>query len=168
MCGLQWEDIDFEHSTVAIRRSIEQIGTDAQPKDPKTGKARVIPMPPSLVELLQREQAVSKAKWVCVNTSGTMLKPNYLGHCWTRMKKRAGVTITMHELRHTYATELINRGVPGKAVQQLLGHSSMSTTMNIYAHVLQTSLDKAAEVVESAFFGPCVTNVSQQEESEEI
>jgi integrase len=56
--------------------------------------------------------------------------------------------ITFHGLRHTSATLLISDGVPMRAVSAVLGHAQASTTANIYAHVLEESLDQAAGAIE--------------------
>ena len=54
--------------------------------------------------------------------------------------------ICMHALRHTYATRAIERGVPPKVLQQLLGHVSIKTTMDRYVHVTYDSMEKAVQL----------------------
>lgn len=62
-----------------------------------------------------------------------------------RLAARSGVTFTVHMFRHTYATELLRRGVPPEVVQKLLGHASITTTTTTYAHLKVEDLRRSLE-----------------------
>ncbi len=58
-----------------------------------------------------------------------------------------------HDLRHTAATVLLSQGVPVKVVSELLGHSDISTTLRIYAHVIEGAQEQAVSVMDKLFHG---------------
>ena len=68
-----------------------------------------------------------------------------------RLLAQAGIEkpVRFHDLRHTCATLLLGKNINSKIVQELLGHSTITTTLNIYSHVLPTMQDQAAEAMES-------------------
>jgi integrase len=67
--------------------------------------------------------------------------------------KRAGLpTIRFHDLRHTFATILLSRGTHPKIVQEMLGHATISQTMDTYSHVLPNMQDEVAVEMESVLF----------------
>jgi integrase len=71
-----------------------------------------------------------------VNDIGDLIKPNYITQHFEQVLKKNGLRkITFHELRHNCASLLLKSGVPMKEIQEWLGHSSYSTTANIYAHL---------------------------------
>ena len=94
----------------------------------------------------------SDPQLVFASTIGTPLDPsNLVGRSFKPLLKRAGLPdIRFHDLRHTCATLLLSEGeVPVKVVQEILGHSSVSITMDIYSHVLPDMQEKAAAVMDS-------------------
>ena len=66
-------------------------------------------------------------------------------------RKRTGVTVSPHEIRHGYATALYEAGVDFKLAQKFLGHAQLSTTMDIYTDILDTRIDKVAAQMDAAF-----------------
>ena len=69
---------------------------------------------------------------------------------WTRIRERAGLNdVRLHDLRHSFASLLVNNGVPLYTVQKLLGHTQLKTTQR-YAHLSEETLAEAAEVVGTA------------------
>jgi integrase len=72
-----------------------------------------------------------------------------------RIKERSGVRedLCFHDLRHTCATLLLREGVNVKVVSEMLGHASITITLNIYAHVLPDMQDSAANAMEAALGG---------------
>ena len=79
---------------------------------------------------------------------GQRLKPNTLSAGFKRMLKKAGLRdIRLHDLRHSCASLLLANGVPMKQIQEWLGHSDVSTTANIYAHLDYQSKVSSAEAM---------------------
>ena len=131
LLGLRWEDVDLSVGRINVRQSYvrEEFGT------PKSGKPRLIPLGDDVIEAL-RFQRHDRGPLVFCDYHGKPLTPSLLMSPLTRALKRAGLrSVGWHVLRHTFASHLVMRGVALKVVQELLGHSSIETTM-IYAHLM--------------------------------
>jgi integrase len=87
------------------------------------------------------------------NQTGSPMNPSNLrNRSFRRIKQRSGVRedLCFHDLRHTCATLLLSKGVNAKVVSEMLGHASITITLNIYAHVLPDMQDSAADAMEAA------------------
>lgn len=132
--GLRWTDIDFGAKRVTVARSYKLA--------PKSGKARHLPLPSSLVPLLEewRTRCPKTAdKLVCpvLNRGRWQMSSEKATHCLRLLLKAAGcrlLTRGWHALRHTFASQYLMAGGSIAALQQMLGHASVETTM-IYAHL---------------------------------
>ncbi len=81
---------------------------------------------------------------VFCNQYGSFLRPDRVRKQFQKLLAEAGLPyMRVHDLRHSAATLLISMGVPVKVVQEILGHSNISTTLNIYSHVLPGMQDEA-------------------------
>jgi site-specific recombinase XerD len=131
---LQWSDIDLERQTVTVQNK-EDFRT-------KSGKSRVVPMNPPLATMLTEMQTALHA------FDERVFKVNYwtLGQDFRKAVKRAGLDgrVTLHMLRHTFASFLIMAGVDLRSVQLMLGHHDVSVTM-IYSHLSTGHLAKTVE-----------------------
>jgi integrase len=90
---------------------------------------------------------------VFLNETGSILNPSNLrNRSFKRIKARAGVRedLRFHDLRHTCATILLEQGVNAKVVSEMLGHASITITLNTYSHVLPDMQDTAADAMEAA------------------
>ena len=158
--GLKWEDVDFANKCLYIRRSVGRVGTyGIIEKEPKTKSGlRKIMLPDFLIAVLkqhqqrQQEQKEKKgAAWknsgyVFCNSKGNFYHEENLMKNYKRLLKRADLpAIRFHDLRHSAATILISMGVNPKVVQELLGHGSIMTTLNTYAHVLPSMQQDAVQ-----------------------
>lgn len=89
-------------------------------------------------------QFVRGTSFVFGTLDGTVRNPGDIGEKWSKTLKKAKAALpglshlTIKGIRHTHATQLLEAGVPGKVVQERLGHSNISTTMDVYAHVTAT------------------------------
>jgi integrase len=104
----------------------------------KTNKARVIPLTTEARQALRRQQQIhSHMPW------GSALTRSQFNHAWEQVRKAAGLEdVRLHDLRHTFASRLVQRGVSIYTVQHLLGHTNVSTTMR-YAHLDTATLEQA-------------------------
>lgn len=148
LLALQWGDIDFTNLTIHIQRSVSMSETEGLVVGtPKTqASIRDIPLMPFVCdELLSYKQATkntSKEMFAFpANASGTMPKnPGALTHRVKRFMKSNGLPdMSPHDLRHTCATLLVSSGADIKSVQEILGHTDASTTLNFY---VSTNMDR--------------------------
>lgn len=130
LIALRWQDVDLVAGKITVRQNAVKgkIGT------PKSGKEREIPLSNEAVSALKSYRHL-KGPLVFCTSEGRMLKYTELRHPLWRACKKAGLRpIQWHACRHTFASHLVMRGVPLKAVQELLGHSTIQMTMR-YAHL---------------------------------
>lgn len=164
--ALRWRNIDLERATVRVVESLEQTkGGTLRFKAPKTEKARAITLPAFAVEelrRLKREQAEellalgirqSDESLVCARADGDPHQPRSLTHEFTHLMRRLKNVppVRFHDLRHSHATQLLLAGVHPKVAQERLGHSTISTTLDLYSHVTQTMQEDAAVELDKAF-----------------
>ncbi|TWI62260.1 site-specific recombinase XerD [Desulfobotulus alkaliphilus] len=128
----KWEDMDFEHGLWTVPMS-------------KSGKPRHIPLSGSAINVLKR-RVDNNSPFIFANPkTGEPLK--HFHSTWDRIRKEAGLEdVRVHDLRHNFASLLINHGRSLYEVQKLLGHADISTTQR-YAHLSQDTLKEATEIV---------------------
>jgi integrase len=164
--ALTWDDVDFDAKTIAVRRAaVTTTGKGQHLKPTKTQRSvRKVGMPAQLVEALQayaseqdcwREQNGSKweggAGHVFTLNTGKWLRADYVTREFRAFVTKAGLpALNFHGLRHTAASLLIAGGVDIVAVSGLLGHARASTTLDIYAHLMEDNLRKGAAAMEAA------------------
>ncbi len=149
ICGLKWECVDFDHRTISITAARTTAGALIVNKDTKNrSSARVLYMGNDIFRLLLRERKrqadMEKAMgttWprtglVAVDDKGRPFSPNRLTEAFTRFIRHSGLPpITLHGLRHTFATVASAQGAPLFEIGKALGHSTPSTTGRIYTHL---------------------------------
>lgn len=150
--GLKWEDVDFERKKVQVRRTISRIPHQGfKVAEPKTQKSRrSIHLTNLALESLKRHRArQSEARlsagplwheqgWIFCNAVGNPIEvTNMIKRSFRPLLVKAGVPlITFHCLRHSTASLLLSLGIHPKIVQELLGHSQITLTLDTYSHVL--------------------------------
>lgn len=130
LLALQWQDVDLVAGRINVRRNVVwgHVGT------PKSGKSREIPLSNDALKALKDHRHLRGALVFC-DAGGHMLTDGEVRSPLWRACKRAGLRlITWHVCRHSFASHLVMRGAPIKAVQELLGHSTILMTMR-YAHL---------------------------------
>lgn len=137
------QDVDLVAGKITVRQNAVKgkIGT------PKSGKEREIPLSNETIAALKSYRHL-KGPLVFSTSEGRMLKYTELRHPLWRACKKAGLRpIQWHACRHTFASHLVMRGVPLKAVQELLGHSTIQMTMR-YAHLSPEVARDAVKVLD--------------------
>ena len=163
LVGLRWDDVDLVAGRLQIQRTIQRVRGQKGlvTGDPKSASSRrQIVLPATALEALRRRRIQQKKEqvfatmweetgYVFTTTIGTVFEPRNYNRSFTVAVKRIGMPMNrVHDLRHTCATLLLSRGVHPKIVQQLLGHSQISLTMDTYSHVLPTMQEHAARTME--------------------
>lgn len=86
---------------------------------------------------------------------GTVIEPRNLSRLFEGLMAKSGVRrVRFHDVRHTCASLLLAQGVPARVVMDVLGHSQLSVTTDLYSHVMPTALRDAADAMDRFFDGP--------------
>ena len=163
--ALRWKNIDFDRGVLRVVQSLEQTKKGLRFKDTKTSKVRAIVLPAYAVEELRRLKRLQAEELLalgirqtgetlaCCRADGEPLQPRSLTHQFTILSKdMTGVPrLRFHDLRHTHATQLLADGVHPKVAQERLGHSTITTTIDIYSHVTPTMQADAAARLDAAY-----------------
>ena len=142
--------MDLDLASLSVTQVLYKRGGICEFKEPKTEHSRRrIGLTPSLALFLreyraQREEQrlllgkpLSDDDLVFGNVDGTPMDPGTLTHNFARIARRAGVPGTrFHDLRHTFASLMLLAGVHVKVVSEMLGHSSVAFTLDVYSHVI--------------------------------
>ncbi|ASJ12874.1 site-specific tyrosine recombinase/integron integrase [Thermococcus thioreducens] len=136
LCNLKKSDVDFERSLIIVRGG-------------KGAKDRVVPVPGFLMEAIKSylEMRTDSSEYLIVEEGRRekdRISPKTVWYLLRRYGQKAGVKVTPHMLRHSFATHMLENGVDIRAIQELLGHSNLSTTQ-IYTKVTVEHLRKAQE-----------------------
>ncbi|WP_249714831.1 tyrosine-type recombinase/integrase [Rhizomonospora bruguierae] len=168
LLGLKWERVDLDAGLLRVHWQRTATSSEgAIEKAPKGKSKRTVAIGPTAVTVLkahQRRQEVEKETaadlyedggYVFCREDGRPYYPRYLTQEWERCCRAARVpVIALHDARHTSATTGADAGVPQHVMKDRLGHASRRTTDEVYTHVLDLSARKAAELMETAIFGP--------------
>lgn len=158
--ALMWSDIDWNSSTIRVRRSVWH----GQFQEPKTrNSVRTIGMSPRLSEVLKEHKLY--APWsaddlVFCTEAGKIIDDANLRHrVFEPALERAGLRkMRIHDLRHTFASLLINQHENLKYVQHQLGHASITTTVDRYGHLLPDAHLDASRRLDATVFGAVSNN----------
>lgn len=172
--GVRWSRIDWEKRTVLLDTKIVEYRENGkkkvEPVEEMKNKSsrRTLPLPDPVVEMLQVQKehrevyrkmfqgsySTQYLDYVCVNQLGELLRPSYVTDHFRELLEKYGLRhIRFHDLRHTFASLLINQDVPLINVSNFLGHSDLSTTANIYAHLDKASKQASAAVISDILQG---------------
>lgn len=142
VCALQWKDIDLENGILTVRKTVQRVqkgdGIDGsylrldRPKTPCS--MREIPLHPNLIRMLKEREEKNGNLFVLTGTEQFMNPATY-EYQYHRMMKKACITdVNYHTLRHSFTTICVEEGVDIKALSEILGHSKVATTLDIYTH----------------------------------
>jgi integrase len=146
LLGLHREDVDLDQGRLIVRRSAlrRRLGP------PKTGKTRIVPLGRMAHEALADQLGSHRHDVVFCDRDGGIFWEGRSQYWLHRACKRAGLRpLSWHALRHTFASHLVMRGAPLKAVQELLGHADIKMTMR-YAHLTPCARRAAVELLDES------------------
>lgn len=164
LAALQWGDISFEAGLIHVRRTLQRIenvehGQEGEPKThivlgpPKSPTAvRVVPLTLEMIRLLllYRDglpEAQRSEESFIFRSRGKWVEPRSFERYHKRAAQAAGVPeLKFHALRHTFATRALESGMDIKALSELLGHSNIQITLNVYVHSMLDHKRKAMEL----------------------
>ena len=162
--GLRWQDIDFENKVIHVRQITARVNGEVILKEPKTESSiRDLSGPPEIFEMLKKErkkQLQERLKGKRINEEliffdkkGNPIGEDCISQRFRRFLIKKGLKqIRFHDLRHAHATLLIQKNVNSKIISDRLGHSNITTTLNIYAHTLKEMDREAGEKIAESLY----------------
>lgn len=164
VCGLTWDCVDLKNKIIKVEKILIKKNREWVFGTPKTRSSqREILIGDTLVEILKKHrkrQMENKLKYgryytdsnfVCTKENGELVTTDALKYLSRVVNYELGINFNFHSLRHTHATMLLEAGANIKDVQERLGHSKISTTMDTYSHVTeklkQDSVDKFENII---------------------
>lgn len=165
--GLRWMDVDLSARRISVNQTIIKVGSQiiATPLTKTAASRRTIKIDARTADILRTQKAYDDEKAACAigfyidrglvfsNKVGDAISPMGLTRRIETIVKRAGLPrgVTYYSFRHTHATLLLSRGVNIKVIQSRLGHASITTTLNTYAHLTTDDEEQAAGAMETVF-----------------
>ncbi|WJY40034.1 site-specific integrase [Streptomyces sp. P9-2B-2] len=154
--GLRWSDVDLDGRVIRISNQVQRIGGELYQDTTKTGKSRPVPLPLICLAALRwhrlrqsheaekRDTKLNPSGLVFTTRSGRPIEPRNLNRSFSRLTTSAGLRpIRLHDARHGCATLLTAAGVAPRVLMEILGHSQISMTMDVYTHVAQDTQREA-------------------------
>lgn len=168
--GVRWSDVDLDSGRITVQRSLQRLGQEWSFVEPKTKRSRrTLPLPAPVVSALREHRtrqleerlkvgaAWEGAAWLDLVFTDEFGRPLGSDHVLRRFRALLALAglpaMRYHDLRHGAASLMAAQGVPARVAMELLGHSQISTTMNIYAHVAPELQRDAAERMSAALWG---------------
>lgn len=166
--GVRWSRINWDDNTVLLDTKIMEYDEDGKTilepieEMKNTSSRRTLPLPVPVLEMLKEEKEKQEMyrklfkgsynrkfdDYVCVDQMGNLLRPDYVTNHFGDLLEKYGLRkIRFHDLRHTFASLLLAKEEPLINVSNFLGHSTISTTANIYAHLDKSSKQHSADII---------------------
>ncbi|MSQ09817.1 MAG: site-specific integrase [Dehalococcoidia bacterium] len=157
--GLKWENVDLEKGKLHVKTALQRVEGKFVLADPKTAKSqRMLPLPKVALAALKQHRALQaeerlrvgaawQEKWglVFTTSNGTPLDARNVLRSFTRLLKVNGLPeVRFHDLRHSCASLLLSQGVSLRMIMEILGHSQIGLTANLYTHIAPIMHEEAA------------------------
>lgn len=180
LLALRWRDIDLDYLSISVNRTLYKRRGMCEFKEPKTEHSRRrVSMTPKLSLFLRQHKAEREALYNKLgkqlslddlafgNTDGKPLNPASVSRSFLTIARKAGIQgVRFHDLRHTFASLMLQRGANPKVISEALGHSSVAFTLQTYSHIIKGMQEDAMsllnEVLPAGMNGPCNNNNFQK------
>ena len=165
LLGLKWVDVDYEKKVVKINENVVMVKNRARNEDDDTPKyklieqdsvkttssSRFVQLNQKAVQALKDIQAINgNYTHVMTSANGKILNPKNFDRMLRNVLKRCGLEPSgAHTLRHTFASLLFKNGVDAKIVSELLGHSDVAFTYNMYIHLIKEQKQQAVDILDT-------------------
>ena len=156
LCALQYKDIDLQNGVIHVTKTVQRIRSGDRTRlavlPPKSNSAhRTIPLPLDMATLLKKAvQSHPDGEKYLLTGKNVPMEPRTLQYQYQVLLKATGIPYrNFHVLRHTYASRCVERGVDVKSLSEMLGHTDVRTTLQVYVH---SSLEHKMRVIQSICF----------------
>lgn len=155
VCGLRWEDVDFENRILNIRRTVQRISvannikkTQVIVSSPKSiSSERKIPIPVNVFVMLEKLR--SSSSHYIISDDIKPVEPRKMQYYFAKVLKTMNLSkVSFHSLRHQFASKAIELGFDVKTLSEILGHSRIELTMNLYVHSNMDRKRKCMEIID--------------------
>ena len=155
VCALQWKDFDITEGVIHVRKTLQRIylknntpKTEIIISTPKTeSSVRDIPLNKRLISIINTFNHTNGENYILTNTQAYIEPKSYRNYYTSFLKKNSITPLNFHCLRHTFATCLIENGADYKSVSEILGHSTINMTLNMYVHPKMEKKRKCIELI---------------------
>ena len=155
ICALTWGDIDIDNQIMHVTKTMQRIyRKDQSPKSyvvittPKTESSiRDVPISQRVCQLMRKISDMEPGHYILTNSEHYIEPRTFRKHFDNFLHIHNIAHINFHSLRHTFATRCIESGANYKAVSELLGHSTINTTLNMYVHPQMSEKRKCMELI---------------------
>ena len=161
LCGLQWCDIDIDNGIIKVRKTVQRIyvvekdirHTEILIDSPKTKNSiRDIPMTNELIKLIKPLKKIVNNEFFVLTNDKKPTEPRTFRSYYQKLIKKLGLpNLKFHGLRHSFATRCIESKCDYKTVSVILGHSNISTTLNLYVHPNMEQKKKCVDQMNKLF-----------------
>ena len=175
LLGLRWEDVDYRSNLIHIRRTLSRLNKINRPTDGNTteiviqqpksqNSIRSIPLLPAIVNDLhawasmqQQDKLIAgeayvESGYIVTNPNGGFIEPRTFKDYYNEILSIAGLRhFTFHALRHTFASRAMEQGMDAKTLSMILGHYSVSFTLDTYTHVLDDHKHEGMALMDDLF-----------------
>lgn len=169
--GLKWSAFDFTNNTITIKHKVVETIINGErkillkDKTKNSSSYRSLPLVPEIKQALLNHKAKIKKNiellgntynrdyldYICVDSTGKIFRPEYVTDHFSILLRNKGLRhIRFHDLRHSCASLLLSKGIQMKAIQEYLGHSTYSTTANLYTHLESNTKSISVNTLASA------------------
>lgn len=155
LLALQWQDIDFEKGTLSVSKQIRYVKRELEIVPPKTkASIRTIILPQPILDMLAEYRKTVNSIWLFpspVKKEDVPRDPSACRKALARILKRAECEhVPFHAMRHTFASNAFHYGMDVKTLASTIGHESVETTLNVYAHSSEQMKRDAAKKIDEA------------------
>lgn len=166
--GLRWKDVDLDKGRLSVVQTLTQTRSKVVTGEPKTSSGRrSIALDDATVGVLRDHRKAMLEERMLVgpdfsdeglvfhHPDGACLRPDAVSAQFLRRVRQSDLSrLTLHGLRHTWATLALEQGIHPRVVQERLGHSTIAITLGIYSHVSPTLHDEAAAQIARSILKP--------------
>ena len=152
ICALQWDDLNLKTGALQVERQVHRVRGELVVSPPKTKAGRrTVLLPAPVLNVLKTYRTTFASRWMFPSPvkEDSPMDPTAVRKRLSTILKRADCRrLRFHDLRHTFATALLEHGMDIKTLSTIIGHVSSSTTLNIYAHVTDEMQRTAAAKID--------------------